>query len=45
MASIAVDFFRAMRPKEEVPFIIEDEYKQAGREVHFDEDKTTQVNG
>ncbi len=32
---VTVDFFRAMRPKEEVPFIIKNDYKQAEREVIF----------
>ena len=36
---VTVDFFRAMRPEGEVPFIIKNEYKQAGREVFFYEDK------
>ena len=35
MNDVTVDFFRAMRPEGEVPFIIKNEYKQAGREVHF----------
>lgn len=39
MNDVTVDFFRAMRPEGEVPFIIKNEYKQAGREVHFYEDK------
>ncbi|HEY9772165.1 MAG TPA: plasmid replication protein, CyRepA1 family [Coleofasciculaceae cyanobacterium] len=39
MNDVTVDFFRAMRPEGEVPFIIKNEYKQAGREVFFYEDK------
>ena len=39
MNDVTVDFFRAMRPEGEVPFIIKNEYKQAGREVHFYENK------
>ena len=39
MNDVTVDFFRAMRPEGEIPFIIKNEYKQAGREVHFYEDK------
>ena len=39
MNDVTVDFFRAMRPEGEVPFIIKNEYKQAGREVHFYEDQ------
>ena len=39
MNDVTVDFFRAMRPPGEVPFIIKNEYKQAGREVFFYEDK------
>ncbi|NJK57351.1 MAG: DUF3854 domain-containing protein [Pleurocapsa sp. SU_5_0] len=35
MNDVTVDFFRAMRPFGEVPFVIKNEYKQAGREVHF----------
>ena len=35
MNDVTVDFFRAMRPEVEVPFIIKNEYKQGGREVHF----------
>ena len=38
MNDVTVDFFRAMRPEGEVPFIIRNEYKQAGREVFFYED-------
>lgn len=39
MNDVTVDFFRAMRSKGEVPFIIKNEYKQGGREVFFYEDK------
>ncbi len=39
MNDVTVDFFRAMRRSGEVPFIIKNEYKQAGREVNFYEDK------
>ncbi|MBE9044706.1 DUF3854 domain-containing protein [Pleurocapsales cyanobacterium LEGE 10410] len=39
MNDVTVDFFRAMRPEGEVPFIIKNEYRQAGREVHFYEDR------
>ena len=39
MNDVTVDFFRAMRPPGEVPFIIKNEYKQGGREVFFYEDK------
>jgi hypothetical protein len=39
MNDVTVDFFRAMRPEGEVPFIIKNEYKQAGREVYFYEDR------
>ncbi len=35
MDDVTVDFFRAMRPEDEVPFIIKNDYKQAGRDVHF----------
>ncbi len=35
MNDVTVNFFRAMRPEEEVPFIIKNDYKQTGREVHF----------
>ena len=35
MNDTTVDFFRAMRSPEETPFIIKNEYKNAGREVHF----------
>ena len=38
MNDVTVDFFRAMRPDDERPFIIKNEYKQAGREVFFYED-------
>ena len=38
MNDVTVDFFRAMRPEGEVPFIIKNEYKQGGREVFFYED-------
>ncbi len=32
---VTVDFFRAMRRSDEVPFIIKNDYKQGGRFVHF----------
>ena len=32
---VTVDFFRAMRPDDEVPFIIKNDYKQPGRTVYF----------
>ena len=35
MNDTTVDFFRAMRPGEETPFIIKNEYKNAGRDVNF----------
>ncbi len=35
MDDVTVDFFRAMRPDDEVPFIIKNDYKQSGRIVHF----------
>ena len=35
MDDVTVDFFRAMRPEGEVPFIIKNDYKQAGRTVYF----------
>ena len=38
MNDVTVDFFRAMRPEGEIPFIIKNEYKQAGREVFFYEE-------
>ena len=38
MNDVTVDFFRAIRPEGEVPFIIKNEYKQGGREVFFYED-------
>jgi hypothetical protein len=38
MNDVTVDFFRAMRPNDERPFIIKNEYKQGGREVFFYED-------
>ena len=39
MNDVTVNFFRAMRPEDEVPFIIKNEYKQAGREVYFYENQ------
>ena len=38
MDDLTVDFFRAMRPEGEVPFIIKNEYLKGGREVFFYED-------
>ena len=35
MNDVTVNFFRAMRRSDEVPFIIKNEYKQAEREVYF----------
>ncbi|WP_019503322.1 plasmid replication protein, CyRepA1 family [Pleurocapsa sp. PCC 7319] len=35
MNDVTLNFFRAMRPKGEVPFIIKNEYQQPGREVYF----------
>ncbi len=35
MDDVTVDFFRALRPEDEVPFIIKNDYKQGGRLVHF----------
>ncbi len=35
MDDVTVDFFRAMRPEGEVPFIIKNDYKQSGRTVYF----------
>ena len=35
MDDVTVDFFRAMRPEDEVPFIIKNDYKQSGRTVYF----------
>ncbi len=35
MNDTTVDFFRAIRSAEETPFIIKNEYKNAGREVNF----------
>ncbi len=34
MDDVTVDFFRAMRPCEEVPFIIKNEYRETGRTVY-----------
>ena len=39
MDDVTVDFFRAMRPESEVPFIIKNDYKSAGRTVYFYEGK------
>lgn len=39
MDDITVDFFRAMRPEGEVPFIIKNEWKNEGRDVHWYEGK------
>ena len=35
MDDVTVDFFRAMRPEEEVPFIIKNDYKETGRTVYL----------
>ena len=35
MDDITVDFFRAMRPGQEVPFIIKNEFKNGGRQVYW----------
>ncbi len=35
MDDVTVDFFRAMRPEDEVPFIIKNDYKEAGRTVYL----------
>ena len=45
MDDVTVDFFRAMRPYGEKPFIIKNNYKQGGREVYLYEtdDSTTLV--
>ncbi|KAB8318239.1 DUF3854 domain-containing protein [Tolypothrix campylonemoides VB511288] len=32
---LTIDFFRQMRPKGEVPFIIQNDWKQGGREVYW----------
>ncbi len=39
MDDVTVDFFRAMRPESEVPFIIKNNYLTAGRMVYFYEGK------
>jgi len=41
MDDITVDFFRAMRKKDEVPLIIKNEWKSGGREVHWYEGKNS----
>ncbi|WP_144875389.1 DUF3854 domain-containing protein, partial [Hyella patelloides] len=45
MDDVTLDFFRAMRPQDEKPFIIKNNYKQGGREVYLYEsdDSTTLV--
>lgn len=35
MDDVTVDFFRAMRPEGEVPFIIKNDYKETGRTVYL----------
>ncbi|MGB5634768.1 MAG: plasmid replication protein, CyRepA1 family [Waterburya sp.] len=35
MDDVTVDFFRAMRPEGEIPFIIKNDYKETGRTVHL----------
>ena len=35
MDDVTVDFFRAMRPEEEVPFIIKNDYKETDRTVYL----------
>ncbi len=35
MDDVTVDFFRAMRPADEVPFIIKNDYKEPGRTVYL----------
>jgi Domain of unknown function (DUF3854)/Origin of replication binding protein len=35
MDDLTVDFFRAMRPEDEVPFIIKNDYKETGRTVYL----------
>ncbi len=37
MDDLTVDFFRALRPSGETPFIIKNNYKQPGRMVYWDE--------
>ena len=37
MDDLTVDFFRALRPAGETPFIIKNNYKQPGRKVYWDE--------
>ncbi len=37
MDDLTVDFFRALRPEGETPFIIKNNYKQPGRMVYWDE--------
>lgn len=39
MDDITVDFFRAMRPQGEEPFIIKNEWKNGGRTIHWYEGK------
>lgn len=39
MDDITIDFFRAMRPENEVPFLIKNEWKNGGRDVHWYESK------
>ena len=36
-----IDFFRAMRPESEPPFIIKNEYKSGGREIFWYDEKTS----
>jgi len=41
---VTVDFFRAMRPDDEVPFIIKNDYKQPGRIVYlYEGDDSTAI--
>ncbi|NJK58651.1 MAG: DUF3854 domain-containing protein [Pleurocapsa sp. SU_5_0] len=35
MDDVTVDFFRAMRPEDEVPFIIKNDYRETGRTVYL----------
>ncbi|MGK7894019.1 MAG: plasmid replication protein, CyRepA1 family [Xenococcus sp. (in: cyanobacteria)] len=44
MDDVTLDFFRAMRPDDEVPFIIKNDYKQPGRIVYlYDGDDSTAI--
>ena len=44
MDDVTLDFFRAMRPDDEVPFIIKNDYKQPGRIVYlYEGDDSTAI--